>query len=310
MKIATRESYGSFLKDIGKREDVFVLDSDLSSSTKTSEFYKKYPDRFINCGIAEASMVSTAAGIASMGNLCFISSFAAFLPGKVYDQIRQSIAYNDVNVKICSTHAGISPGEDGPTHQMLEDISLMRSLPNMRVFVPSDDISTKAILSLLSKDDKCAYVRLSRKKTNVIYSEDEKNVFVLGSSYTHGSGNEIGIFAVGDMVEVALKVKERLEKEGIYIRVLDMYSIKPIDKENIIKTASECKNLLTLENHTSMGGLFGAVSEVIVKNIPKKVYNISIDTFGKSGKESEIYNYFGLNEENVYNVCKQILKLN
>ena len=305
---ATRESYGEFLQEIGKREDVFVLDADLSSSTKTNLFKEKYEERFINVGIAEKGMVSTAAGLASMGNLVFCSSFAAFLPGITYGEIKQSISYNDVNVKICSTHAGISPGEDGPTHQMLEDISLMRAMPNMRVFVPSDDISTKAILNLLSKDEKAAYIRLSRKKTRQIYEEKDKKAFVLGSSYTHGNGRDFGIITCGDITGEALTAKSLLEKEGINTRVIDMYSIKPIDEENILKTAEECANILVVENHTSYGGLFGAVCEVLCRNNPKKIYNISIDRFGKSGKEDEIYSYFNLDSKSIYNYVKDVLK--
>lgn len=305
---ATRESYGEFLEEIGKREDVFVLDADLSSSTKTSNFKKKYPERFINCGIAEKGMVSSAAGLASMGNLVFISSFAAFLPGITYGEIRQSIAYNDVNVKICASHSGISTGEDGPTHQMLEDISLMRAMPKMRVFCPSDDVSTKAILKLLSEDEKTAYVRLSRKKTRQIYKKEDENVFVLGSSYTHGEGTDLGIITCGDVLSEALVVKDELSKEGINIRVLDMYSIKPIDEENILKTAKECANILVVENHTSFGGLFGAVSEVLSRNFPKKIYNVSIDSFGKSAKEDEIYRYFKLDERSIYKKVKEILE--
>ena len=304
---ATRESYGEFLKEL-KKDNVYVLDADLSSSTKTIEFKNVHPDKFINCGIAEASMVSTAAGLASMGNLVFCSSFGAFLPGKVYDQIRQSIAYNDTNVKICSTHNGISPGEDGPTHQMLEDVSLMRAMPNMRVFVPSDDISTKSILNLLASDKKPAYVRLSRKKTREIYKEEDSKAFYLGSSYTHGNGTDICIITNGDVLEIALDAKEMLEKENISVRVLDMYSVKPIDEENIVKSFNECKNILVVENHTRYGGLYGAVCEVSAKTCPKRVYNISIDRFGKSGKEDEVYRYFGLSKENIYNKVKKIIR--
>lgn len=304
---ATRESYGEFLKKLD-RENVYVLDADLSSSTKTIEYKNANPDKFINCGIAEASMVSTAAGLASMGNLVFCSSFGAFLPGKVYDQIRQSIAYNDTNVKICSTHNGISPGEDGPTHQMLEDVALMRAMPNMRVFVPSDDISTKSILNLLASDKKPTYVRLSRKKTREIYKEEDFKAFYLGSSYTHGMGTDICIITNGDVLEIALDAKEMLEKDGISVRVLDMYSVKPIDKENIIKAGNECKNILVVENHTKFGGLYSAVCEVLAESLPKKVYSIAINTFGKSGKEDEIYRFFGLSKENIYNKSKSIIR--
>lgn len=254
MKKATRESYGEILKEIGKDKNVYVLDADLSTSTKTEEFQKLYPDRFLNMGIAEQDMVGTAAGIALSGKTVFCSSFAIFLVGKTYDQIRLAVAYNDANVKLVSTHGGLSPGEDGATHQMLEDISIMRTLPNMRVFVPSDDVSTKRIIEEVAKDNKPAYIRLSRSKTNVIYATNE--TFKLGKSKTHGTG-EIGtIFVVGDVVGRVLEAQKILKDiHNIDIRVVDLYSIKPIDEEVIIKAAKETEILLSVENHNIIGGL-------------------------------------------------------
>lgn len=302
MKKATRESYGEILKEIGKDKNIYVLDADLSTSTKTSEFAKIYPDRFINLGISEQDMIGTAAGIALSGKTVFCSSFAVFLVGKAYDQIRLSIAYNDTNVKLVASHAGLSPGEDGATHQMLEDISIMRTLPNMRVFVPSDDISTKKIIKQVIKDKKPAYIRLSRMKTDIIYNDEEE--FVLGGSRTHGDGLDATIFAIGDVFERALKVKEILKEEyNIDIRVVDMYSIKPIDKDNILKNAKETNILISLENHSIIGGLGSAISEVLTDNYPKKLKRIGInDEFGKSGKAEELLDKYGLSIENIIEI--------
>lgn len=301
MKKATRESYGEILAEIGKNENIYVLDADLSTSTKTEEFHKLYPNRFINMGIAEQDMIGTSAGIALSGKTVFCSSFAIFLVGRTYDQIRQSVAYNEANVKLVATHAGLSPGEDGPTHQMLEDIAIMRSMPNMRVFVPSDDISTKRIIEEVSKDSMPAYIRLSRSKTEIIYNNDEK--FKLGSSKTHGNGDKATIFAIGDVVERALEVQKILKEEyDIDIRVVDLYSIKPIDIDTIIKNAKETEILLSLENHSIVGGLGSAISEVLIDKYPKKLIKLGInDTFGKSGNAEELLNNYGLSVKKILN---------
>ena len=304
MKKATRESYGEFLREAGKNKYIYVLDADLSSSTKTQEFNNIYPKRFINMGISEQDMIGTAAGIALSGKIVFCSSFAIFLVGKAYDQIRMSIAYNNANVKLVSTHSGLSPGEDGPTHQMLEDISIMRTLPNMRVFVPSDDISTKKILEEVIKDDKPAYIRLSRLKTDIIY--DEKEEFILGKSKVIGNGKDATIFAVGDVLERVLQAKQILkENYNIDIRVVDMYSIKPIDENIIIDSAKNTKVLLSIENHNIIGGLGSAISEVLTAKYPKKIKRLGInDRFGKSGKAEELMDKYGLS---VDEIIKEVL---
>ncbi len=304
MKKATRESYGEFLRKVGKNKDIYVLDADLSSSTKTQEFNNIYPKRFINMGISEQDMIGTAAGIALSGKIVFCSSFAIFLVGKAYDQIRMSIAYNNANVKLVSTHSGLSPGEDGPTHQMLEDISIMRTLPNMRVFVPSDDISTKKILEEVIKDDKPAYIRLSRLKTDIIYEEKEE--FILGKSKVIGNGKDATIFAVGDVLERVLQAKQILkENYNIDIRVVDMYSIKPIDENIIIDSAKNTKVLLSIENHNIIGGLGSAISEVLTAKYPKKIKRLGInDRFGKSGKAEELMDKYGLS---VDEIIKEVL---
>ena len=308
MKKATRESYGEFLKEEGKNKNFYVLDADLSSSTKTEEFNKNYPERFLNMGIAEQDMVGTAAGIALSGKTVFCSTFAIFLVGKTYDQIRLAIAYNDANVKLVSSHSGLSPGEDGATHQMLEDIAIMRAMPNMRVFVPSDDISTKKILKEISKDKKPAYIRLSRSKTSLIHSEND--VFEIGKSISIGYGNDVTLFAIGDVLERAVEVKKILEKEhNINIRVIDMYSIKPIDEEIILKSAKETKLLVSMENHNILGGLGGAISEVLTDKYPKKLLRLGVnDTFGESGKAEELLDKYGLSVERIVNLILEGLK--
>lgn len=308
MKKATRESYGEFLKEEGKNKNFYVLDADLSSSTKTEEFNKNYPERFLNMGIAEQDMVGTAAGIALSGKTVFCSTFAIFLVGKTYDQIRLAIAYNDANVKLVSSHSGLSPGEDGATHQMLEDIAIMRAMPNMRVFVPSDDISTKKILKEISKDKKPAYIRLSRSKTSQIHSEND--VFEIGKSISIGKGNDATLFAIGDVLERAVEVKKILEKEhNINIRVIDMYSIKPIDEEIILKSAKETKLLVSMENHNILGGLGGAISEVLTDKYPKKLLRLGVnDTFGESGKAEELLDKYGLSVERIVNLILEGLK--
>lgn len=307
MKKATRNSYGEILEEIGKDENIFVVDADLSSSTKTGMFQKLYPERFVNVGIAEANMVGIASGIASTGKTVFASSFAIFLTGRAYDSIRQSVAYNNSNVKLVSTHAGLSASQDGATHQMIEDISLMRTMPNMRVFVPSDDKSTKAIIKLLVQDEKPAYVRLSRTETENIYDNINEDVFKLGSSYTHGMGRDFGIIACGETVSMALEAKERLKQEKIEVRVLDMYSIYPIDEENILKTARECDNIITIENHSIRGGLYSSVCEVLCKYYPKKVYKIGMNSFGKSGKDTDVFKYFKITSDALVKKIKDII---
>ncbi len=308
MKKATRESYGEFLKEEGNNKNIYVLDADLSSSTKTEEFNKNYPERFLNMGIAEQDMVGTAAGIALSGKTVFCSTFAIFLVGKTYDQIRLAIAYNDANVKLVSSHSGLSPGEDGATHQMFEDIAIMRAMPNMRVFVPSDDISTKKILKEISKDKKPAYVRLSRSKTSQIHSEND--IFEIGKSISIGNGNDVTLFAIGDVLERAVEVKKILEKEhDIHIRVIDMYSIKPIDEEIILKSAKETKLLVSMENHNILGGLGGAISEVLTDKYPKKLLRLGVnDTFGESGKAEELLDKYGLSVERIVNLILEGLK--
>lgn len=293
-KIATRDSYGNKLASLGEtNKKIVVLDADLSAATKTSIFAKKFPERFFNMGIAEQDMISTAAGMATCGQIPYASTFAMFAAGRAYDQIRNSICYPKLNVKICATHSGISVGEDGATHQMLEDISLMRGLPNMTVLSVSDDTQTKWAVEEISKINGPVYLRLGRLASPVIYDENQK--FEIGKGIQIGDGTDATVIATGLMVSEAIKAKEELEKQGINIRVIDIHTIKPIDKEIIVKSAKETKRIITIEDHSIIGGLGSAVCEVLTEEYPTKVTRLGMkDTFGKSGKAEKLLEYFGL----------------
>lgn len=306
-KIATRQSYGEALKQLGEEnENIVVLDADLSTATKTDLFAKEFPNRFFDMGIAEQDMIGTAAGFATCGKIPFASTFAVFAAGRAYDQIRNSVCYPNLNVKICATHAGITVGEDGATHQMLEDIAMMRTLPNLQVFSPSDDVQTKFIIKEISKLQGPCYVRLSRLATPVIYDEDEK--FELGKAKQIGKGEDATIFATGVCVAESLKAKEELDKQGIYVRVVDVHTIKPIDKETIIRCAKETKKIITVEDHSVIGGLGSSICEVLAEEYPTKVTRLGIqDTFGKSGNAIELMKYFNINAEAIIKAVRNFL---
>ncbi len=295
-KQATRESFGRALEELGmENKKVVVLDADLYNSTKTEYFKEKYPDRFINVGIAEADMIGTAAGLSTCGKIPYASTFAAFATGRVYDQIRTSIAYPKLNVKICATHAGITVGEDGATHQMLEDINLMRGLPNMVVMSTSDDIETKWAVKEIAKYNGPVYLRLSRYKVPRIY--DEKTKFEIGKGIQIGNGTDATIFATGVTVSEAIEAQKILKEKGVDVRVVDIHTIKPIDKELIIKCAKETKNLVSVEDHSVIGGLGTAISEVLTDNYPKKLVRMGIDdTFGRSGRAEDLMKYYGIDK--------------
>ena len=303
-KIATRQSYGEALAKIGKEnKNIVVLDADLSASTKTSIFAKEFPDRFIDVGIAEQNLMGISAGLAAYGKIPYVSTFAVFAAGRAYDQVRTSICYANQNVKICATHAGITAGEDGATHQMLEDISLMRTLPNMKVFSPSDDIQTKWLIEEISKIQGPVYVRLARMATPVIYDENQK--FEIGKMVQLGEGTDASIFATGIMVSEALKAQEKLAQEGIYVRVIDVHTIKPIDREMIIKCAKETDKLITVEDHSIIGGLGSGICEVLLEEYPKKVTRIGMkDRFGKSGKADQLLKYFKMDSGAIIEAVK------
>ncbi len=251
---ATRQSYGEKLAELGeKNKDIVVLDADLSGATKTSIFAKKFPERFFDMGISEQDMMSTAAGMSTFGKIPFASSFAMFATGRAYDQIRNSIAYPNLNVKVCASHAGVTVGEDGATHQMIEDLGLMRGIPNMIVICTSDDIETKWAVEEISKLKGPTYLRLCRLATPIIYTEKQK--FEIGKGVQIGEGTDATVFATGVTVAEAIQAKEELEKAGIHIRVIDMHTIKPIDKDIIVKSAKETKKLISIEDHNIIGGL-------------------------------------------------------
>ena len=305
-KIATRESYGEKLAELGeKNKNIVVLDADLSGATKTSIFAKKFPDRFFNMGIAEQDMMSTAAGLASFGKIPFTSTFAMFATGRPYDQIRNSICYPNLNVKICASHSGITVGEDGATHQMLEDIGLMRGLPNMRVMCTSDDIETKWAVEEIAKMDGPVYLRLCRFASPVIYEENQK--FEFGKGVQIGDGTDATVFATGVVVSEAIKAKEELEKQGVNIRVVDIHTIKPIDEELIIKCAKETKKLISIEDHSVINGLGTAIAEVLIKECPTKLIKMGInDEFGKSGSAADLLKFYSLTSEDIIKLINKI----
>ncbi len=299
LKKATRQSYGEALLELGKEnEKVVVFDADLSTATKTNLFAKVFSNRFFDMGIAEQNMISTAAGMATCGKIPYASTFAVFAAGRAYDQIRNSVCYPKLNVKICATHAGITVGEDGATHQMIEDISLMRTLPNMTVISTSDDIQTKWAVKEISKINGPVYLRLSRLATPIIYDENQE--FEIGKAVQIGEGTDATIFATGVTVSEALKAQEILKQEGINIRVVDIHTIKPIDEDVIVKCAKETKKLISIEDHNVIGGLGSAISEVLTQEYPAKLIRLGInDTFGKSGKATELMKYFGITADNI-----------
>ena len=300
-KKATRQSYGEELLEVGKEnKDIVILDADLATATKTNIFAKEFQDRFFDIGIAEANMIGTAAGLATCGKIPYASTFAIFAAGRAYDQIRNSVCYPNVNVKICATHAGITVGEDGATHQMLEDISMMRILPNMTVISTSDDIQTKWAVEEIAKIKGPVYLRLARMKTAKIYDENDK--FEIGKAIQIGEGTDATVFTTGITVEQALIAQDKLKEKGINIRVVDVHTIKPIDKEMIIKCAKETKKLISIEDHSIIGGLGSAISEVLTEEYPTKLDRLGInDSFGKSGKAEELMKYFHITAEDIIN---------
>lgn len=304
--IATREAYGNALVELGKvNKDVVVLDADLANATKTLGFKKAFSDRFFDMGIAEADMIATAAGFATCGKIPFASTFAVFATGRAYDQIRNSVAYPNLNVKIAATHAGITVGEDGATHQSVEDIALMRVVPNMSVICPCDEFETKWAIEEASKIYGPVYIRLGRSKAKEVYNEEIS--FEFGKGKLVKEGNDVTVIATGIMVYEAICASEMLEAEGISVRVIDIHTIKPIDREIIIKAASETKGIVTAEEHSVIGGLGGAVSEVVTEDCPTRVLKVGVlDRFGKSGASNELVKEFGLTAEDIAKKVREI----
>lgn len=305
--IATRDAYGEALKELGGiNKDIVVLDADLSGSTKTSVFAKEYPTRFFNVGIAEQNLMGTAAGLSTAGKIPFASTFAMFATGRGFEIIRNSICYPKLNVKIAATHAGLTVGEDGATHQALEDISLMRSLPNMVVLSPADAIETKQCIVKAAEHNGPVYIRLGRAKVPVIF--DGSYIFEIGKGVELREGTDVTIIATGVMVEKALLAGEKLAEEGISARIINMASIKPIDEDIIIKAAKETKGIVTVEEHSIIGGLGSAVAEVVSEKYPTRVIRVgTMDTFGESGDGNLLLEKYGLNVDNIVEKAKAIL---
>ena len=303
-KKPTRQSAGEALATLGKvNENIVVLDADLANATKSEYFAKEYPNRFFDMGIAEQDMVATAAGLASCGKIPFACSFAVFTAGRAYDQIRNSVCYPNLNVKLVGSHAGVTVGEDGGTHQMLEDINIMKGLPNMSVFSPSDDVQTKWVIEEMAKLKGPAYIRTCRLKTPRIYDENQK--FELGKAVQIGEGKTATIFSTGVCTVEAIKAKEELEKQGINVRVVDFHTIKPIDTEMIVKCAKETGILMSVEDHNVVGGLGSVIADVLTETYPTKLIKIGIkDCFGESGKGDELLKKFGIDSESIINVVK------
>ena len=304
---ATRESYGIALLELGEEnKDVVVLDADLSKSTKTNGFKNEFPDRFFNVGIAEQNLMGVAAGLSNVGKIPFTSTFAVFAAGRAFEIIRNSICYPKANVKIAATHAGITVGEDGGSHQSIEDIALMCSLPNMTVIVPCDDREARQAVKLAAKIDGPVYLRFGRCNTEDIF--DENYEFKLGKGTELVKGNDISIIATGMLVSEALKSSKMLKEEGINARVINMSTIKPIDQEIIIKAAKETKGIVTCEEHSVIGGLGATVASVVSRNHPTRVNMVGIqDTFGESGTPMELMKKYGLTAENIVKACKEML---
>lgn len=298
---STRKAYGEFLCEMGRQnKNIIVFDSDLAEATNTSMFKKEFPDRHFDIGIAEQDMVGTACGAALEGKAVFASSFAMFLTGRAYEQVRNSAGYSHVNINLVATHSGLAVGEDGPTHQCIEDISLMKVIPGMTVFSPSDEYSTKNILKECLKIDGPKYIRLGRSEVNNIYSESD--IFKRGKSNTFGNGCDGTIFATGNTLEIALRAKEELKEKSIDVRVVDIYSIKPIDEENIINCAKDTDRLISIEDHSIIGGIGSSIADVLCKFYPKKLFKIGVnDTFGKSGNAKKVYEMFGITKEAIIN---------
>lgn len=295
---STRKAYGEYLTQIGNDTNVVVLDADLAGATKTDMFMKEFPTRHIDVGIAEQDLVGTACGLALSGKKVFASTFAIFMAGRAYDQVRNTAAYSHVNVNLCATHAGVMVGEDGPTHQCIEDIALMNVIPTMKVLCPADDISTKKILDVCLKEEGPKYVRLGRSDVEFVYTENDE--FKLGGSHVFGNGTAGTIFAYGSTVAIALNAQKELKDKGIDVRVVDLYSLKPIDRDTIIQCAKETDKLVSIEDHSVIGGVGSIISNILCEEYPKKLEKIGIeDRFGKSGNWKNVYEYFGLTKENI-----------
>ena len=308
-KIATREAYGNALAELGEKYDFVVLDADLAAATKTGTFKKKFPERFFNCGIAEGNMMSVAAGLAAAGKVVFASSFAMFAAGRAYEQIRNSIGYPHLNVKIGATHAGITVGEDGATHQCIEDFALMRAIPGMTVINPADAVEARAAVEAAINFYGPVYMRFGRYAVPVI-NDKENFTFEIGKGKTMREGKDVTIVATGMLVSMALEAAEILKNEGIDARVINISTIKPIDKNIILEAARTTGAIVTAEEHSIIGGLGSAVSEVVCEGCPVPVVKLGIeDKFGRSGKVPPLMEAYGLTVENLVAKAKAAIAM-
>lgn len=305
-KIATRESYGNGLVELGKEHDnVVVLDADLAGATKTAIFKKAFPDRHFNCGIAECNLVDVGAGLSTMGLVPFVSTFAMFAAGRAYEQVRNTIGYPHLNVKICATHGGISVGEDGASHQCCEDFALMRTIPGMTVMCPSDDVEARKMLHAAYEMDGPVYIRFGRAATPVYHAEDFS--FVVGKGEVLQDGTDVAVIATGILVPEAIEAGKRLAAEGISTRVINMATIKPLDTEIVLRAARECGKIVTVEEHNIIGGLGEAVCAALAEGCPVPVRRVGVnDAFGHSGPAAELLKEFGLTADHIAEAARTL----
>ena len=306
-KIATRDSYGNALVELGKmHENIVVLDADLAGATKSGTFKKTFPDRHFNCGIAECNMVGVGAGLSTMGLVPFVSTFAMFAAGRAYEQVRNTIGYPHLNVKICATHGGISVGEDGASHQCCEDFGLMRTIPGMTVMCPSDDVEARKMVHAAYEMDGPVYIRFGRAATPVYH--DESFSFTVGKGEVLQDGADVAIIATGILVPETIEAGKRLAAEGIKARIINMATIKPLDEELMIRAAKECGRIVTVEEHNILGGLGEAVAAVVAEHVPVPVHRIGVrDEFGHSGPATELLKQFGLTADEIVAQTKTIV---
>lgn len=306
-KIATRDAYGKALVRLGKEnKDIVVLDADLAKSTKTIEFAKAFPERFFDMGIAEQNMIGTAAGLSLAGKIPFVSSFAIFATGRAFEQLRNSVAYPKLNVKVAATHAGITVGEDGASHQSVEDIAIMRALPNMTVIVPADGVETEQAVIKAAKYEGPVYIRLGRSGVPVIY--DENYQFEIGKAHVVREGSQVTIVAAGIMVSAALEAAETLAQEGIEAEVINLSTIKPLDEATILQSLQKTGCVVTAEEHSIIGGLGSAVAELAAEKYPVPLVRVGVkDVFGESGKPHELLEKYGLTPQDIVQAAKEVV---
>jgi len=306
-KVATRDAYGNALLALGaENPNVVVLDADLSKSTKTADFGKKYPERFFNMGIAEANLLGTAAGLAAAGKIPFASTFAIFAVGRAFEQIRNSIAYPKLNVKIAATHSGITVGEDGGSHQAIEDVAIMRAVPNMVVLVPADGEETRQVIMAAAKYYGPVYIRMGRLAVPLLFGEDYS--FEIGKANVLKEGTDVAIMANGLMVSMALEAAEELAVEGVSVSVVNVASVKPLDEETIVRVAKQTGALVTAEEHNIIGGLGSAIAEVLGEKLPTPMVRVGLkDTFGESGRPQELLEKYGLTKSDLVRAVHEVL---